>query len=82
MAWRARVAKKTLQRVDFVLSVEFFDDADPATVLLREDIAFPAGMTLAEIRADIKARGAKERAVMSNLRQLSDLINVGDEVPI
>lgn len=82
MAWRARVVKKTLQRVDFVLSVEFFDDADPTAVLLREDIAFPPGITRTEIVAEIRAKGAKERAVLANMRAISDLINVGDEVAI
>jgi hypothetical protein len=82
MAWKARVVKKTLQRVDFVLSVEFFDDAAPASVLLREDMAFPPGISRSELLAEVKARGARERAIQANLRTISDLVNVGDEVAI
>ena len=82
MAWKARVVKKTLQRVDFVLSVEFFDDAKPAEVLLREDMPFPPGISRAELIAEVKARGARERAIQSNLKTLADQINVGDEVAI
>lgn len=61
---RARVADPIGVTTDlqYIVAVEFFDSADSATVLWREDIIVPLGATTAQLQAKVVARGQDIRA--------------------
>jgi hypothetical protein len=56
---RARVADPIGVTVDlqYVVSIEYFDSADSATVLWKESLIVPLGATTAQLQAQVVARG-------------------------
>lgn len=84
MAWKAKVAQKTSDQNSgtFTLAIDFYDTADPATMIVRREITVPASATLAEIQVLVRAEGVRERTKFNDLKVLDGRINVGDEVVV
>lgn len=63
MAWKAKVVSKSGLYLEGSVSVglEFFDDADPLTILHRSTEIFQASFSLAELQARAKQVGAEAR---------------------
>jgi hypothetical protein len=78
------VAKKTIEQPTgtFTLDVEFFDDTDPALVLVRKPVSVPVGYSVQEIQLEIRVAGARERAKFEALKTLDARITVGQEISI
>jgi len=76
MAWRFKVAQKTKRPDDGTigLAVDYYDDADAATIIVRRDFSFPAYMTTALIQAEIKHEGLKEKTRRAAVDSLAALI--------
>lgn len=64
MAWRFKVAKKTPNPDEgtVALDIDYYDDAAPATVIVRRVFVFPAYMTTALMQSEIQHEGRKEKA--------------------
>jgi hypothetical protein len=66
---RARVASDinvNLVTLDYLVPIEFFDNADPSTVLWAETIAISGGATTAQLQAAVIARGQQIRAGLTS----------------
>lgn len=64
MAWRFKVAKKNPnpEQGTVELEVDYYDDATPATMIVRREFVFPAYMTTALMQSEIQHEGRKEKA--------------------
>lgn len=84
MAWKGKVASKTSDQGSgtLTLDIDFYDDTNPAVMLVRRQIPVPAGATPTEIRQLVKDAGVKERSKANDLKTLDAKISVGDEVVI
>ena len=84
MAWKGKVASKKLDQLSgtFTLEIDFYDDVDPATMIVRRQVSVPASFTLAEIQVLVRADGMRERAKFNDLKALDGRIAVGAEVTV
>lgn len=84
MAWKARVADKQLNPAagTLTLDVDYFDDQQPGTVIVRHSLVFPPHATLAEMQSEVVNVGRQERAKRQALETLSARVSVGTEVAI
>lgn len=84
MAWKGKVAKKTSDQASgtFTLDIDFYNDVNPAVMIVRRTVTVPASVTLAEILILVRGEGVRERAKFNDLKALDAKINVGDEVPV
>lgn len=84
MAWKGKVAAKRLDQSagQFALAIDYYDTADPATMIVRRDVVVPSSATLAEIQILVRATGVVERAKFNDLAALNGRIAVGDEVTV
>ena len=84
MAWKAKVVSKAALYSSGEVSVnlEFFDDADPLTILHKSTEIFPASFSLAELQQRAKSIGAEERRKRLQVDGLLATIPIGAEVVI
>lgn len=84
MAWKGKVAAKRPDQASgtFALAIDFFDDADPLTMIVRRDVVVPSTASLAEIQILVRGAGVVERAKFNDLKTLDGRIAVGAEVTI
>jgi hypothetical protein len=84
MAWKGKVAKKTLDQGpgQFTLTVDFYDDANPTIMIARRDVVVPIAATLAEIQLLVRAEGVRERAKSNYLAVLDGRIPLDAEITI
>jgi hypothetical protein len=82
---RARVAQPL--SVDdglsvYVVVVEFFDSADPSTVMWAEQFRIPFGSTTAQLQALVIARGQTVRASLASLAAAQAAVPVNTTVTV
>lgn len=84
MAWKGKVVAKSAnyETGEIVINVDYFDDANPATVLHQEQFRFPAYYTTTEMQLAVRNKGAEARRKRSQTDSTSALIIVGTEVTI
>jgi hypothetical protein len=84
MAWKGRVAGKRADQASgtFALAIDFYDDANPAVIIVRRDVVVPSSASLPEIQILVRAAGVVERAKFVDLAALDSRIAVGAEVTI
>jgi hypothetical protein len=84
VAWKGKVTAKSPDhaRGEVVVNIEFFDDADPATILHGEQFRFPAFMSTDELVTAVRKVGSEERRKRAQVAALLDQIPIGYEVPI
>lgn len=80
--WRAKVAKKTLNQNAglFTIDVDFYDEADPQTIIARRAFPLDEHMTLDEIKSKVEFIGRQEQVKHQALSLLDSKISVGDEI--
>lgn len=68
MAWKAAIkaVKTPTERPELVVDVWYYDDADPATVLANHSFTFSNVVPIAQIRAEIIARGQAMRTLVTD----------------
>lgn len=84
MAWKAKVVSKAplYSSGDVSVSLEFFDDADPLTILHKTTEIFPASFSMPELQARAKQIGAEERRKRLQVDNLLATIPLNAEVVI
>lgn len=84
MAWKGKVTDTSPNYAAGVVNVtiQFFDDATPTTILHSVVIPFESYKALAELQARVKAIGAEERKKRQSVDSLLAQIPVGAEVVI
>ncbi len=84
MAWKGKIAKKTSGQAagTFTLDIDFYDDANPAVMIVRRTVTVPSSASLAEIQILVRSEGVRERSKFNDLKAIDGKINVGDEVVV
>ncbi len=84
MAWKGRVAAKRSDQAggSFTLEIDFYDDVDPAVMIVRRTVIAPISATLVELVALVRDAGAQERAKFVALKAVVARVPDGYEVTV
>ena len=84
MAWKAKVVNKSgvYETGEVSVGLEFFDDAEPSTILHRTTEVFPASYSLAELQKRAQQIGAEARRKRQQVDALLASIPLNAEVVI
>lgn len=81
---RAKTANDITVGADgtYFVVVDFFDVADPATILWEDAMQMPAGSTTGQLQARVVARGQELRQFLANQAGARTQIPVGTTVTV
>ena len=84
MAWKAKVVSKAAfyETGEVAVGLDFYDDAEPATILHRSTEVFQASYSLGELQARAKQVGAEARRKRQQVDALLATIPLNAEVVI
>jgi hypothetical protein len=68
--------------MSYQVQVNFFDSADPATILWAETMILPAGSTVAQLQAQVIARGQQVRTGLANQAAARAQVPAGTTVTV